>query len=317
MKKSKAIIMLTIPLLAFFLFTAGTPKVKQKTEKKVDSLLSIMTLDEKIGQMTQVDMDALDNLEDIKTLALGSMLSGGNSEPKDISPEGWAGVYDKYQSYAMQSRLKIPLIYGIDGVHGHNNVTGAVIFPHNIGLGATNNPALVEKASHVIAEEIAGTGIDWTFAPCIAVPRNEKWGRTYEGFGETPEITKTMSKAAVLGFQGKKLSDGTSILACAKHFAGDGGTTNGKDQGNTQCDEKTFRKLFLPGYVEAIKAGVGSIMVSYSSFNGTKMHGNKYLLTDVLKKELGFKGFLVSDWAAIDQITPDFKKDVELSINAG
>jgi len=317
MKKSRRILLLTIPLLTFFLFTGGTPKVKQKTDKKVDSLLSIMTLDEKIGQMTQVDMDALDDLNDIKTLALGSMLSGGNSEPKDISPEGWAKVYDNYQSYAMQSRLKIPIIYGIDGVHGHNNVTGAVIFPHNIGLGATNNPALVKEASHIIAEEIAGTGIDWTFAPCIAVPRNEKWGRTYEGFGETPEITKVMSKASVEGFQGKKLSDGTSILACAKHFAGDGGTTNGKDQGNTQCDEKTFRKLFLPGYAEAIKAGVGSIMVSYSSWNGEKMHANKYLLTDVLKKELGFKGFLVSDWAAIDQISPDFKKDVELSINAG
>jgi beta-glucosidase len=318
MKRSKGIVLLAVPLLALFLFTGGTPKVKkQKTLVKVDSLLSIMTLDEKIGQMTQVDMDALDDLEDIKTLALGSMLSGGNSEPKDISPEGWANVYDKYQSYALQSRLKIPMIYGIDGVHGHNNVKGAVIFPHNVGLGATNNPGLVEKANHVIAEEIAGTGIDWTFAPCVAVPRNEKWGRTYEGFGETPEITKTMSRASVLGLQGKKLSDGSSILACAKHFAGDGGTMNGKDQGNTVCDEKTFRKLFLPGYAEAIKAGVTTIMVSYSSWNGVKMHQHKYLLTDVLKKELGFKGFLVSDWAAIDQISPDFKEDVELSINAG
>ncbi|HEX2866370.1 MAG TPA: glycoside hydrolase family 3 N-terminal domain-containing protein [Ignavibacteriales bacterium] len=318
MKKSKGILLFAVPLLAFFLFAGASPKgKKQKSASKADSLLALMTLDEKIGQMTQVDMDALDNLEDIKTLALGSMLSGGNSEPKDISPEGWAGVYDKYQSYALQSRLKIPIIYGIDAVHGHNNVKGAVIFPHNIGLGATNNPELVKKASHVIAEEIAGTGIDWTFAPCVAVPRNEKWGRTYEGFGETPEITKIMGRASVEGFQGKDLSDGSSILACAKHFAGDGGTTNGKDQGNTECNEKTFRKLFLPGYVEAIKAGVGSIMVSYSSWNGEKMHGNKYLLTDVLKKELGFKGFLVSDWAAIDQITPDFKKDIELSINAG
>ncbi|MDP4176410.1 MAG: glycoside hydrolase family 3 N-terminal domain-containing protein, partial [Bacteroidota bacterium] len=278
---------------------------------------SKMTLDEKIGQMLQVDSDALDTPEDIKTYCIGSILSGGNSEIEDVSPQGWANFYDKLQSYAVQTRLKIPIIYGIDAVHGHNNVKGAVIFPHNIGLGCTNNPSLVEKACKVIAEEIAGTGIDWTFAPCVAVPQNERWGRTYEGFGEDPELVKELSEAAVKGFQGKDLSKPASVLACAKHFLGDGGTTNGTDQGNTKCDESTLRKIHLAGYISAIKAGVGSIMVSYSSWNGQKMHSNKYLLTDLLKGELGFKGFLVSDWAAIDQLSPDFKKDIEMSINAG
>jgi len=205
----------------------------------------------------------------------------------------------------------------VDAVHGHNNVDGAVIFPHNIGLGATHNPALVEQAEHITALEVAGTGIRWAFAPCIAVVQNERWGRTYESFGDSPALVSGLGAAAVRGFQGQKLSDSTSVLACAKHFIGDGGTENGVDQGNDVCDEATLRKLYLPPYQAAIKAGVGSIMVSYSSWNGKKMHANKYLLTDVLKGELGFQGFLVSDWAAIDQISPDYKTDVESSINAG
>jgi beta-glucosidase len=196
-------------------------------------------------------------------------------------------------------------------------VDGAVIFPHNIGLGATRNPALVEQAEHITALEVAGTGIRWAFGPCIAVAQNERWGRTYESFGNSPDLVSELGAAAVRGFQGKKLSDPTSVLACAKHFIGDGGTKDGVDQGNDVCDEATIRKLYLPPYQAAIKAGVGSIMVSYSSWNGKKMHANKYLLTDVLKGELGFQGFLVSDWAAIDQISPDYKNDVETSINAG
>ncbi len=214
--------------------------------------------------------------------------------------------------------MQIPILYGIDAVHGHNNIDGAVIFPHNIGLGATHDAKLVERAARVTAEEVAGTGIRWAFAPCVTVPQNARWGRTYEGFSdETPLVTR-LGAAATIGLQGKQLSAApASVLACAKHFIGDGGTTNGVDQGNTVCDEATLREKFLPPYAATIKAGVGSIMVSYSSWNGTKMHGNKYLLTDVLKGELGFQGFLVSDWAAIDQISPDFKHDVEQSINAG
>jgi beta-glucosidase len=285
---------------------------------KVEALLGTMTLDEKVGQMTQVDLGALPDKSAISTYFLGSVLSGGNSDPPDNSPATWAKTHDECQSWALKTRLKIPMIYGVDAVHGHNNVIGAVIFPHNIGLGASRNPALVEKAERVVAQEIVGTGIRWAFAPCIAVARNERWGRTYESFGESPELVAQMGAAAVRGLQGARLSaDPTSALACAKHFLGDGGTTHGKDQGDTECDEATLRRLHLPGYVAAIKAGGGSIMVSYSSWNGAKMHGNAHLLTDLLKGELGFKGLLVSDWAAIDQLSPDFKHDVEASINAG
>jgi len=286
-------------------------------DNKVDSLLSMMTLDEKIGQMTQVDILALKDFSDISKYSLGSILCGGNSEIKDESASGWANYYDTLQSYALKSRLKIPIIYGVDAVHGHNNVLGAVIFPHNLGMGCTRDPNLVEEEGHVTAEEITGTGMNWDFAPCIAVARNERWGRTYESYGETPELVSEMGSAFVKGLQEAKLNSETSVIACAKHYLGDGGTTNGKDQGNTECDEATLRKIHLPGYIAAIKAGVKTIMVSYSSWNGTKMHGNKYLLTDVLKNELGFKGFVVSDWAAIDQLGPDYKSDIEKSINAG
>ena len=185
-------------------------------------------------------------------------------------------------------------------------------------MGATHDAKLVERAERVTAEEVAGTGIRWAFAPCVTVPQNARWGRTYEGYGDAPELVSKLGAAAVRGIQGEELSaDPASVLACAKHFIGDGGTTNGIDQGDTICDEATLRKLYLPPYRAAIKAGVGSIMVSYSSWNGRKMHGNQCLLTDVLKGELGFRGFLVSDWAAIDQLSPDYKHDVEQSVNAG
>ncbi|HEY5297500.1 MAG TPA: glycoside hydrolase family 3 N-terminal domain-containing protein [Verrucomicrobiae bacterium] len=278
-----------------------------------------MTLDEKIGQMVQVDMDGLADKADVQKYFLGSVLSGGGSDPSpDNSAASWLKSVTGYESEALKTRLKIPLIYGVDAVHGHNNVLNAVIFPHNIGLGAAHNMKLVEAAEHITALEVAGTGIRWAFAPCIAVAQDERWGRTYESFGQSTGLVSMLGAAAVKGFQGNQLSSASdSVLACAKHFIGDGGTTNGIDQGNMICDEATLRKLYLPPYRAAIKAGVGSIMVSYSSWNGKKMHANKYLLTDVLKNELGFQGFLVSDWAAIDQISPDYKKDIEDSINAG
>ena len=286
-------------------------------DPRIESLLSQMTLDEKIGQMTQPDVHALKEQADIQKYFLGSILNGGGGGPSPNVPQNWIKVVNDYESWSLKTRLKIPLLYGVDAVHGHNNVDGAVIFPHNIGLGATHNPALVEQAEHITALEVAGTGIRWAFGPCIAVAQNERWGRTYESYGNSPDLVSELGAAAVRGFQGKKLSDPTSVLACAKHFIGDGGTKDGVDQGNDVCDEATIRKLYLPPYQAAIKAGVGSIMVSYSSWNGKKMHANKYLLTDVLKGELGFQGFLVSDWAAIDQISPDYKNDVETSINAG
>jgi beta-glucosidase len=303
--------------LGFFSIVAGAClKLSASPASDADALLAKMTLDEKIGQMVQVDSSALKNKTDVQKYFLGSVLSGGGSDPADNRPETWLKQVNEFQAQALQTRLKIPLLYGVDAVHGHNNILGAVIFPHHIGLGATHDPALVEKAERVTAAEVAGTGIRWAFAPCIAVARDIRWGRTYESFGQSTEQVSELGAAAVRGFQGNKL-DSNSVLACAKHFAGDGGTENGKDQGNTVCDEATFRKLYLPPYEAAIKSGAGSIMVSFSSWNGQKMHGNKHLLTDVLKGELGFQGFLVSDWAAIDQLGPDYKTDIAASINAG
>jgi beta-glucosidase len=286
-------------------------------DDKVNSLLGQMTIDEKIGQMVQADFAALKDINDIKKYYMGSLLGGGDSETPDLTAKGWADYYDMTQAVALQTRLKIPLIFGIDAVHGHNNVTGAVIFPHNIGLGCTRNPDLVKEAARITAKEVAGTGIDWTFAPCIAVARNERWGRTYESFGETTELAKSLGSAAVVGFQGADLSNGESVLACAKHYVGDGGTTNGVDQGNTEVDEQTLRAIHLPGYIEAIKAGVGSVMASYNSWNGQKLHGHKYLITDVLKGELKFEGFVVSDWAGVDQVNASYKDAVTQAINAG
>lgn len=303
-------VVISLPVTAF----------AQQTEadRQAATLLSQMTLEEKIGQMTQADMDAVKDPADIAKYALGSMLSGGDSDPSNNEPATWLNAVNNFQSWALKSRLHIPLLYGIDAVHGHNNIDGAVIFPHDIGLGATHNPKLVEEAEHVTAEEIAGTGINWAFAPCIAVARDERWGRTYESFSEDPAEVSLLGAAAVKGLQGVELSaDPVSILACAKHYLGDGGTEGGVNEGDTVCDDATMRRLYLAPYVAAVKAGVGSIMVSYSSWNGKKMSANKYLLTDVLKGELGFQGFLVSDWAAIDQLHSDYKQDVEESINAG
>ncbi len=310
--------LLGIFLVPIFAVSVFAQQDSAETDAKVGSLLSRMTLDEKIGQMVQVDMNALKSKSDIQKYFFGSMLSGGGSDPADNRPETWLHAVNEYQSWALKTRRKIPLLYGIDAVHGNNNIDGAVIFPHHIGLGATHNPTLVEQAEHVTALEVAGTGIRWAFAPCVAVAQDERWGRTYESFGDSTELVSALGAAAVRGLQGEQLSaDSSSVLACAKHFIGDGGTQGGVDQGNDVCDEATLRKLYLPPYEAAIKAGVGSIMVSYSSWNGKKMHGNKHLLTDVLKGELGFKGFLVSDWAAIDQMSINYKQDVEASINAG
>ncbi len=286
-------------------------------DNRVSDLLSRMTLDEKIGQMTMAERSALETIEDIAAYSLGSLLSGGGSAPDPNIPKSWADMYDRYQEHALSTRLGIPLIYGIDAVHGHNNVAGAVIFPHNIGLGATRDSELVEEIGRITALEVAGTGVDWTFSPCLAVSRDEKWGRTYESFGETPELVSLLGGALVRGYQGTDLSDGKTILACAKHWVGDGGTTGGDDRGNTELDEQTLTKIHIMPYLEAIDADVGSIMVSYSSWNGTKMHSNSYLINDVLKGELGFEGIVVSDYAAIDEIEGDYSSAVRTAINAG
>ena len=290
---------------------------------RVLDLLSYMTLEEKIGQMTQVDRQFLESDNDINTYYLGSLLSGGGSTPPKNYPRSWAEMYDGFQKIALSTRLSIPIIYGIDAVHGHNNVIGATIFPHHIGLGCTNNPQLIEDVYRATAEEVAATGIDWDFAPSLAVPRDDRWGRTYEGFGETPDIVKSMAAAAVRGLQTDRLGDPTSILACAKHFIGDGGTKWGTglkeklDQGDTQISEQELREIHLPAYLPALEAGVGTIMPSYNQVNGEYCSVSKYLLTDLLKNELGFKGFLISDWQALEKMGYDYKSNIIASINAG
>jgi len=292
---------------------------------RVLNLLSYMTLEEKIGQMTQVDRQFLDGDKNIGTYFLGSLLSGGGSTPAKNFPKSWAEMYDGYQKIALSTRLGIPIIYGIDAVHGHNNVVGATIFPHHIGLGCTNNPQLIEDVYRATAEEIAATGIDWDFAPCLAVPRDERWGRTYEGFGETPDIVKKMAAAAVRGLQTDRLDGPTSILACAKHFIGDGGTKWGTglneklDQGDTQVTDQELREIHLPGYLPALEAGVGTIMPSYSQINSEYMHMNNDLLNGLLKKELDFKGFVVSDWQGLERMVghDDYKTNIIAGINAG
>ena len=299
--------------------TQGAPLFAEH-DAAAHSLLARMTLDEKIGQMVQVDSSALKDKADVEKFFLGSVLSGGTSDPASgNTAQDWLNFVNEFQHHALQTRLKIPLLYGIDAVHGHNNVDGATIFPHHIALGATQHPALIEQAERVTARECAGTGMRWAFAPCVTVPQDPRWGRTYEGYGDSTKLVSRLGVSATVGLQGKALSaDPSSVLACAKHFLGDGGTTDGVDQGNTVCDEATLRKIHLPPYRAAIEAGVGSIMVSYNSWNGEKLHGHRQLLTDVLKGELGFRGFLVSDWAAIDQInTNDFKYCIERSLNAG
>ena len=321
---------------------AAEPKSYSSYDAQVRPLLEQMTLEEKVGQMTQPELGHLkDHPEDIEKYHVGSVLSGGGSDPEEgNSLEAWTDAYDACQKLALKSRLGIPILYGIDGVHGHNNVIGAVVFPHHVGLGCTHDPELVEEVGRITAKEIRATGIQWTFAPCVTVPRDERWGRTYEGFSEDPDVVAELGEAMTRGLQGERLSDPLSVVACAKHFVGDGGTSaqtgeyeqgttafgndgNGAhvsmklDQGNTKVDEATLRRVHLAPYLPSIEAGVGTIMPSYSRWNGVKCSGNKFLLTDVLKNELGFEGFLISDYNAIDQIDPDYKRAVEISVNAG
>jgi beta-glucosidase len=334
-KQLLPIVAISVALLLEACSQGGPDSPKKGSDSvnaRVDALLAKMTLEEKIGQMTQAEQSALKDIDDIEKYSLGSLLSGGSSDPKAGNRlVDWTDMYDQYQSRAMKTRLKIPILYGVDAVHGHNNVLGAVVFPHNIGLGCTRNAKLVEQAARITAEEVKATGINWAFAPCVTVPRDERWGRTYEGFGETPDLARTLGAAAVRGLQGDDLSNPLSVLACAKHFVGDGGTTFGTgvlkapnsterwplDRGDTRLSEADLKKTHMEGYVSTVGAGVGSIMPSYSSWNGVKCSGSKRLLTEILKEELGFQGFLISDYAALDELPGDYKSQIEQSINAG
>ena len=300
-------------------------------DARARALLGTMTLDEKVGQMTQAEQHQLEDEGDVETYFLGSILSGGNSDPGTNSLQDWTDLYDRLQSRALKTRLRIPILYGVDAVHGHNNVLGAVVFPHNIGLGATRDAKLVEDIARVTAEEMRATGIQWTFAPCVAVVRDERWGRTYESFSEDPQLVATLGAAAVRGLQGPSLEEPLRVLGCAKHFVGDGGTAWGTgmpsgdapggrfplDQGDVRLSEAELRRLHLPGYVSTIAAGVGTIMPSYSGWNGEKASGSRRLLTEILKGELAFEGFLISDYNAIDQLPGDYRSDIKQSINAG
>lgn len=305
------------------------PRPLSSYDKNVQPLLAQMTLEEKVGQMVQAEQSALKDITDIETYFLGSLLSGGSSDPKGGNTmKDWTDLYDSLQSHAIKTRLGIPILFGIDAVHGHSNVLGAVIFPHNIGLGCTRNAKLVESSARVTAEEVRATGINWTFAPCVTVPRDERWGRTYEGFGESPELARELGEAAVRGFQGNDLSNPLTVVACAKHFVGDGGTSYGTgiqlpdnsqilDRGDTKLSEKELREIHMQGYISAIRSGVGTIMPSYNSWNGVRCSASNRLLTEILKDELRFEGFLISDYNAIEAIPGDFKTQIEQSVNAG
>ncbi len=311
---------------------AAPPRPLSSFDAQAKALLGSMTLDEKIGQMTQAEQHQLADPNDVATYFLGSVLSGGDSDPKTNSLQDWTDMYDRLQTTALKTRLKIPILFGVDAVHGHNNVLSATVFPHNIGLGATRNPALVEEVGRVTAREVRATGIQWTFAPCVAVVRDERWGRHYEGFSEDPKLVAELGAAAVRGLQGDDLADPERVLGCAKHFAGDGGTTYGTgtvgvegqagkfhplDQGDTRLSEAELKSLHMQGYVTAIAEGVASIMPSYNMWNGERASGSKRLLTEILKDEMKFDGFLISDYNAIDALPGDYRADIKQSINAG
>ncbi len=293
-------------------------------EERAADLLQYMTLEEKIGQMTLVEKDSIKN-EDIAGMYIGGLLSGGGGAPSRNNPAAWAGMVNKFQELALESHLGIPIIYGVDAVHGHSNVREAVIFPHNIGLGAAADPELMEAIGQITALEMAATGIYWNYAPAVSVPQDVRWGRTYEGYSEDPNLVSLLATAYLRGLQGTDLAAPNTVLATPKHYLGDGGavwgtSTTGSykiDQGVTDVDEATLRSLHLPPYIAAIEAGARSIMISYSSWGGIKMHGQAYLINDVLKGELGFSGFVVSDWGGMDQISSNYYESIVTGINAG
>lgn len=296
---------------------------------RVAALLGQMTIAEKIGQMTQIEKNAIDPANS-GAYALGSILSGGGGSPSQNTPQAWYDMVNAYQQAALGTRLGIPIIYGIDAVHGNNNVAGATIFPQNIGMGATNHPALAQQVCAATALEMNATGIRWDFGPVVAVPQDIRWGRTFEGYGESTDLVSRIGAACIRGLQGSSLSADNTSAATAKHFIGDGGTAFGTstasgptgpyllDQGVDQTDEATLLKLFLPPYQAAVTNGVRIVMTSYSSTTAGKVHGDKHLITDILKDQLAFTGFVISDWGGIDQVVPgSYSASVAQSINAG
>jgi beta-glucosidase len=306
---------------------ADVPAPDAAVEARVRSIVAGMTLEQKIGQMTQPDIRSV-TPNDVRRYYLGSILNGGGAWPSmnmHSSVEDWLKLSDAFTKASMSTdmKVKVPVIWGTDAVHGHNNVYGATLFPHNIGLGAAHDPALIEKIGHATAEQVRATGISWAFAPTLAVVQNPRWGRTYESYSSDPALVRAYGEAMVRGLQGK-LGSPTSVLATAKHWVGDGGTFHGKDQGETRTTEANLYRTHAAGYYGALKANVQTVMVSYSSFTDTatgkrwgKMHGDRHLVTDVLKKRMGFNGLVVSDWNGIEQVPGCTKWHCPQAINAG
>lgn len=295
-------------------------------ERRVEELLAAMSLEEKVGQVIQADIASI-TPEEVRRYRLGSVLAGGNSAPDGrqyATAEAWLALADAFHAASMDTsggHLAIPILFGIDAVHGHNNVIGGTVFPHNIGLGAARDPELVRRIAHVTAVELRATGADWTFAPTVAVPRDVRWGRTYEGYSEHPDIVASYAGVVVEGLQGRPgeagFLDGERVLSSAKHFVGDGGTEEGRDQGDARISEAELRDIHAAGYPPAIAAGVQTVMASFSSWNGVKLHGHRGLLTDVLRGRMGFDGFVVGDWNGHGQVPGCGNEDCPAAFNAG
>ena len=296
-----------------------------------------MTLDQKIGQMTQPERMHISPGE-VKRFHIGSVLSGGGSCPGDNRPADWVAMNDAYWAASMEEdadHLAIPILYGVDAIHGNANVRGATVFPHNIGLGAAGDPELVERIGRVTAREVRAAGVDWTFAPTLAVACDPRWGRTYESYSEDQGLVAGYAAGIVRGLQGG--GDGVGgprvselgrarglrplgpegVVACAKHWVGDGGTEAGVDQGDTVVGEEELRRVHIAPYLPALEAGVLTVMVSLSSWNGEKCHAHRYLIEDVLKGEMGFGGFVVSDWNGVDPLADDYGEAAAMAVNAG
>ncbi|VAI36741.1 unnamed protein product [Triticum turgidum subsp. durum] len=321
----------TFVLLMFCLAAlGGADYLKYKDPKqplgvRIKDLLGRMTLAEKIGQMTQIERENA-TAEAMSKYFIGSVLSGGGSVPSpQASAAAWQSMVNEMQKGALSTRLGIPMIYGIDAVHGHNNVYKATIFPHNVGLGATRDPMLIKRIGEATALEVRATGIPYAFAPCIAVCRDPRWGRCYESYSEDPKVVQSMTTLisglqgdVPAGSEGRPYVGGSKkVAACAKHYVGDGGTFMGINEGNTVIDNNGMMTIHMPAYYNSIIRGVSTIMVSYNSWNGTKMHANHHLITDFLKNKLKFRGFVISDWEGIDRITTPQHLNYSYSIEAG
>ena len=304
----------------------SAPPLDPAIEARIDDILSKMTLEQKVGQTLQADSASV-TPEEVKAYRLGSVLSGGNSAPgpkQYADAATWLEAADAYYNASVDPEgveVAIPIIWGIDAVHGHTNLKGGTVFPHNIGLGAARNPDLIESIARVTAKELSVSGHDWTFAPTLAVPRDDRWGRAYEGFSEAPEITASYADRIVYGLQGHPGADDFMapgrVISAAKHFLADGGTLNGTDQGDSLASEEELRDIHAAGYLPALSANVQSVMISFSSWQGVKMTGNKGLITDVLKERMGFNGIVISDWNAHGQIPGCTNTDCPQALNAG